>query len=509
MHVLVTGGSGVIGTAVVDHLLRRGHNVRLFSRNAERDAEQWGSEVEPYPGDITRDADVHGAATGCDAVLHIVGIVRESPPEVTFASVNVEGTRRMVREAERAGVRRFVYLSSLGADRGDNDYHRSKREAEAVTREFDGTWLICRPGNVYGPGDDVISLLLKIVRSLPVVPVISGNEPFQPTWADDLGQALARAVEPDAPVRTALDLAGPDVTTINELFERMCDITGKNPLRLPIPEWLAHVGAGLAEELGIDLPVTDDQIRMLGEGNVIAAGSVNALTDVFGVEPTPLNKGLAELAETLPERLPSEGTGPLRRSRYWADIADSRLDADALFHTVCSEFAELAPDGLLDVGPEPGARQLSLEEGATVTLEIPFRGDIQVRVEEIEDRTATAVTLAGHPLSGAIRFIVEPRGERLRFEVRSFTRASHLVDRIGMETIGEPMRKATWTSFVEAAVKRSGGTAPDGVESETATLAGADARGVEEWAEQVVQRRRREDGERARAADTDSAAVAG
>lgn len=499
MRILVTGGTGVVGKAAVDHLLERKHSVRLFSRQAERDCEQWSDGVEAWPGDMAREADLRGAADGCDAVLHIAGIVREAPPEVTFRGINIDGTRHVVREAERAGVQRLVYVSSLGADRGASEYHQSKREAEEIVRGFAREWLICRPGNVYGPGDDVISLLLKIVRGLPVVPVISGDEPFQPVWADDLGRALARAVEPDAPAHAALNLAGPDVTTVNELFELMREITGKDPLHVPIPEWLAAMGTGMAETLGVHLPVTEDQIRMLGEGNVIAPGAANALTEVFGVRATPLREGLRQLAETLPERLPSDGTGPLRLSRYWADIQGSRLDADLLFQTVCRNFAGLAPEGLLEVGPEPGADQLSLEQGATITLAIPFRGDIQVRVEEIENHTATAVTLEGHPLSGAIRFLVEPLGDLLRFEVRSFTRASHLVDRIGIETIGEPMRKATWTSFVQAVVQRSGGKAMEGVQSETSTLEEDDARQVEEWAEKVVLRRRREEGAQNRA----------
>jgi uncharacterized protein YbjT (DUF2867 family) len=120
--------------------------------------------------------------------------------------VNVEGTRRLAAEAKRAGVRRFVYVSSLGAERGASDYHRSKKAAEdAVRAVAPEGWLILRPGNVYGPGDEVISLLLKMVRALPVVPTIGrGDQPFQPVWHEDLGLALARAVERENPRGVAL-----------------------------------------------------------------------------------------------------------------------------------------------------------------------------------------------------------------------------------------------------------------------------------------------------------------
>ena len=96
---------------------------------------------------------MRGAADGCDAVLHIAGIVEESPPAVTFESVNVAGTANIVAEAERAGVKRFVFISSLGALEGESEYHSSKREDERIAN-VRGQWIICRPGNVYGRATD-------------------------------------------------------------------------------------------------------------------------------------------------------------------------------------------------------------------------------------------------------------------------------------------------------------------------------------------------------------------
>ena len=157
MKVLVTGGTGLVGKAAVDRLLEMGHTARLLSRHASDDVRQWAQGVEAHDGDVSTDEGVRGAADGCDAVLHVAGIVAESPPDVTFQKVNVEGTARLAREARRAGVRRFVYVSSLGADHGESGYHRSKKAAEEVVRaEFPGDWLVCRPGNVYGPGDEVV-----------------------------------------------------------------------------------------------------------------------------------------------------------------------------------------------------------------------------------------------------------------------------------------------------------------------------------------------------------------
>ena len=495
MKVLVTGGSGVVGKAAVDRLLEAGHTVRLLSRHADDDVRQWPQGVEPRTGDISSEEAVAGAADGCDAVLHVAGIVSERPPDVTFQAVNVEGTRRLAREARRAGVKRFIYVSSLGAEQGQSDYHKSKREAEAVVREeAPPGWLVIRPGNVYGPGDEVISLLLKMVRALPVVPVIGrGDQPFQPVWHEDLGLALARAVERDIPRETTLDLAGPDITTTAEVIDLLDKLTGKRAIRLPIPEALARLGTGAAELVGVDVKVTDDQITMLTEGNVIPPGGTNALTDVFGVTPFTLGEGLGQLVDSMPERLPSEGTGSLERQRYWADIRGSQKSADELFHLLRHNFNELTPDALLQVGIEPGS-EAELKEGNTLTMALPLRGNIQVRVIEISGLAITCVTLQGHPLSGAIRFLFEERpGGVIRFEVRSFTRPSDLVDLIGMRTFGKVAQKTTWRSLVGAIVERSGGQAPDGVQEEGTRLQGQDAEEVERWVEELVLQKKRDD----------------
>lgn len=494
MKVLVTGGTGVVGKSATDHLLRRGHTVRLLSRHAEDDARQWAEGVEPRPGDVSDAEGLRGAADGCDAVLHVAGIVAESPPEVTFEAVNVLGTRHLVEEAARAGVRRFVYVSSLGAERGESGYHRSKKAAEDEVRGgFAGDWLVVRPGNVYGPGDEVISLVLKMVRTLPAVPVVgSGDQPFQPVWVEDLGEALARACEGEGGSRAVLDMAGPEPTDMNRLLDLFSEITGKSPVRIPVPEWLARSGAQTAGLLGLDVPVNADQITMLMEGNVIPPGQPNALTAVFGITPTPLREGLRKLADALPERLPSEGTGELQRQRYWADIRGSRLTAGEILELVRNDFDGLTPDGLLVAGAEPGTRK-PLALGETLTLAIPLRGNIQVRVEDVDENAVTCVTLEGHPLSGAIRFMSEDLDGATRFEVRSYTRASDLVDLVGMTLGGHAAQKATWRSMVEEVVRRSGGEAVDGVQDDTMAVPEEEAERIERWVEELVMRRRREE----------------
>jgi NADH dehydrogenase len=494
VKVLVTGGTGVVGRATVDELLARGHDVRLFSRHAQEDVKEWPHRVEPFPGDVANEVEVRGAADDCTAVIHLTAIVAESPPDVTFEKVNVLGTQHMVREAERAGVRRFIYVSSLGADRGDSPYHRSKKRGEEIARTFRGQWLIVRPGNVYGTGDEQLSLILRMVRTLPAVPVIAGGDrPFQPIWAEDAGAVLAIAAERDDLAGRVLEVAGPEQTTYQDVVKRLSRITKREPLQVPVPVPLASLALRAAGMFGVDMPVDSGQLTMLSEGNVVESAEGNALTTVFGVRGTPLDEGLKLLADSQPETLPEEGVGALARKRFWADIAGSRMGPEELFAHFVSHFAECTP-WHVDVAAEPGTPRIP-ELGTTLTLALPMRGNVQIRIVELEERRMTVCTVSGHPLSGAVRFLAEQRGEMVRFEVQVYDRASNVVDWLVMNPIGGRLQNATWRETVEQVVEESGGTAPGGVEQESTKLDDDQAREVNEWIEGLVVARRQVDHE--------------
>jgi NADH dehydrogenase len=298
-------------------------------------------------------------------------------------------------------------------------------------------------------------------------------------------------VRPDGPTGI-LEVAGLEITTMDELLDLLGEITGKEPARLPVPSFLAGLGAGAMQALGVDFPVNADQIIMLEEGNVIEPSSANALPTVFGVTPIPLREGLRRLADAAPEILPGEGVGELHRQRYWADIVGSALGPEALITVLRNEFSELTPDGLLEVGTEPGT-PTRLIEGATITMDIPLRGTVQVRVEQVRPESVTMATLSGHHLAGVIRFSArEPETGRVRFEVTSFTSAGSRVDLVARKLLGRKVQKSTWEALVSAVVERSGGAAPGGVEEEETELSAREGERVHEWAEEIVMKRRRD-----------------
>jgi len=508
MRVLLTGGTGVIGTGVIPELLAAGYQVRLLSRAASEHVSEWPAGVEAVDGDVTNATSIKNAADGCEAVLHVTGIVDEKPPEITFTSVNVEGTRNMLCEAERAGTRRFIYVSSLGAERGQSPYHQSKREAEALVREFSREFVIVRPGHVFGPGDEMISMALKMVRVSPLVPEVGlGQYRFQPLWFADAGLALAKCVShPDVAGQT-IEIAGAEVLTVHELISTLAKITDRPGLVVPVPAVLVRVACWLTERLqGLigsrqtpALPLNTSKLTMLVEENIVADGTPNALTGMLSIQPTPLVEALKQLADLVPENPPETGVGRLERKRFWADLSGSDLDSAGLMNLFKTRITEVMP---IDFCAEPGAA-FQIEPGCTLSAHLPARGHVQVRVEQCDADRVTFVTIEGHPLAGIVTFSAQQQGPGLRFSVETFARAANALDWLAIKSAGHWFQDLTWKSVVEKMVKISGGTAREGVLHEAEALDDEAAAAAERWSEDLIANRKR--GERE--ADLDERAV--
>ena len=487
MKVLVTGGTGLIGEATIDELRRRGHTVRILSRRARRDCAIWGEGVEPFDADLGNAESLAGCAEGCEAVLHIAGIAAENPPEVTFHTVNIQGTGALVEAAEEQGVRRFVYVSSLGADRGESQYHRSKLAAEQIVSKFSGSWTILRPGNVYGPGDEVMSFLLRMARSSPVIPVIDlGDHPFQPIWHVDLAKALAVAVEREDFDGQALEIGGSEITTANEVLDKLAAITGRGHVRIPIPGALASAGAALAGAAGLEIPFDDNKLAMLRENNVIRDPRGNGLT-LLGITPTPLGEGLWRLTQSQPEQMPGDGVGPFVEKRFWAEIRGSSLTVAELQDEFRLRYAEIIPLSW-DVEREAVAE---LREGAVLTAALPARGNIQMRVEEDAPGRITFSTLSGHPLAGVVSFHFRDCEDGVEFEVRIYARAGNIADLLLMAAAGGPAQDLNWETVVRRIIQLAGGAAPIGVQSTSRDLSDEDSKRIEDEIREIVTDRKR------------------
>lgn len=489
MRLLVVGGTGLVGTAVVRALRSRGHTVRVVVRHRPESELDRIDGVEYLTGDVTDAESLRGSADGCAALVHVAGIAQENRPHVTYQTVNVDGTRAVLAEAHRAGVPLVVYLSSLGAERGKSAYHRSKRAAEAIVREYGGRWIILRPGNVYGRGEGLIGLFLQMLRMLPVIPGVGDvDQRFQPVWVDDLGEVVSRAVErPDLAGRI-FEIAGDETTSQRELHETLGRLIDRKPPLVVLPSPLVSGGTRAIDLMGLTPPIGPDQVIMMQEGNVLLDPKRSAMRDVFGVEPMALDEGLRRLSRATPEQMPGDGQGKLVRRRWWSDIEGSSHTPESLLRVLRRDFTELLPRAIVQAGTETTSDE-RLVTGALISLSIPIRGNVQVRVEEVTPHAVTCVTLSGHPLSGVIRFLCERRGDRLRFEVQTLDQPHSKLDRLMMLAMGSYLKNLTWFALVKAMVERSGGRAVHGVRYASEPLDRQKGALIRRWVEGLVQHR--------------------
>lgn len=215
-------------------------------------------------GDVVSGAGLAEAVHGVEAVIHLVGIIREQAG-TTFEKVHVEGTRNVLAAAKRAGVGRLVHMSALGADAASASVYRStKARAENLVKESGLAWTILRPDMIVGVGDDFFTGTLRdLTIKPPVIPVVgSGDYPFRPITAHDVAAAVSRTLELPATEGSSFDLVGPREYTLRELQLLVRDtLKVKKPL-MGVPLWLMRVGIVLFRLLP-NPPITREEFVML------------------------------------------------------------------------------------------------------------------------------------------------------------------------------------------------------------------------------------------------------
>jgi uncharacterized protein YbjT (DUF2867 family) len=287
LKVAVTGGTGFVGTAVVSELLLAGHEVRVFSRKAP---DRLPEGVRHVVGSIVTGEGLETLLEGTDAVIHLVGIIKEARVN-SFEAVHHQGTVNVLLAASRADVHRYLHMSAMGTREGAvSRYHRSKWAGEVAVRASGLDWTIFRPSTIFGPGDVFINMLAGMMRKTPVLPVIGGERAkMQPVFVNDVAAAFRTVLESEVHIGSVYELGGPDVLNLMQILEIVSQVIDKKLLLLPIPfQIVAHV-VKLAQLMGITMPVTSDQLIMLGEDNIRTGGDP---VEELGVSWTPFEDGI-------------------------------------------------------------------------------------------------------------------------------------------------------------------------------------------------------------------------
>ena len=323
MRVLVTGGTGYLGHAVVRLLHRAGHDIVLYGRSASHGAAALADEahtVTGVDGDVRDAACLSGAARGCDTILHMAALVavwRRRPGD--FDDVNVGGLRNVLDAARSCGVERVIYTSSFLAPVPSsfagapawNDYQRTKSSADSLASaavERGAPLVRLYPGVIYGPGPMTDGNLVgrqiadHLAGRLPGI--VGADRIWSFAYIDDVAAAHVAAVERGLPGRRYL-LGGDNAPQMRP-FEILREQTGRTlPRRLPA--WLVAAGAAAAElgAAGLGRPpiVTTGTLEILLRDWPLASDLAQA---ELGYRVTPLAAGIRAIVDQL---VPPGGNG--------------------------------------------------------------------------------------------------------------------------------------------------------------------------------------------------------
>lgn len=298
--ILLTGATGVVGSELLPLLLADGNDVRAFVREPRR----LGPErvnVQIALGDLADPFSMRHALRGVDTVVHLAATIRDQP-RGTIEELNGIATIRLLRHAERAGVKRFVFFSAMGATEFQRTrFFRAKALAERVVRASDLDSIVFAPSIVYRPGDPWITLLERF-SALPVVPVSgSGDARYQPIWARDVAECAAAAMRGDGPGLAAgygssngsgslgprFELAGPQTLTYDGIVEQVLEATGRGRPLVHVPLPLVKAGLrGLELLAGGSAFATWEEAELMEVPMTTERGPEDA--ESLGVHPRPI-----------------------------------------------------------------------------------------------------------------------------------------------------------------------------------------------------------------------------
>jgi NADH dehydrogenase len=291
--LLLTGGTGSIGSRLLPLLLESGEDVRCLVREPRRLGER-RVDVQIALGDLGEMSDpylVRQALRGVDTVVHLAATIRDQPPR-RIEELNGLATVRLLRAAERSGVRRFVFFSALNAAAAQRTrFFRAKWLAEQAVTSSPLQTTVFAPSIVYDHSDPWITLLRRF-SFLPVLPVSGGGDAaFQPIWAADVARAVTAALAGELAPR--YELAGPETLTYDEMSDLVSRIAGRPRPLVHLP--LGMVRAGLLagrSVFGESVFATWEEAELMEVSMVSERGTADV--QALGVQPRRMSDVLED-----------------------------------------------------------------------------------------------------------------------------------------------------------------------------------------------------------------------
>jgi uncharacterized protein YbjT (DUF2867 family) len=279
--ITIFGGSGFLGRHLVQALAKQEYRIRIAVRRPDLAGhlQPLGrvGQIHAVQANVRHRPSVAAAVRGSDVVVNLVGILFESGRQ-RFDAVQSFGAEGIALAAAAHNAR-MVHVSAIGADESSSAaYARAKRRGEQLVLAATPDAVIFRPSILFGPNDDFFNRFAGIARLSPALPLVGGGHTrFQPVFAGDVAEAIAKAVGGETKPGAIYELGGPEVFTFKELMEFVLTTIERRRMLVPLPFGLAKLQAAVFE-LVAKLPLrflskpllTRDQVELLRYDNVVS-----------------------------------------------------------------------------------------------------------------------------------------------------------------------------------------------------------------------------------------------
>ena len=298
MRVAIFGGSGFVGSFLVDALIAAGHEPSLMVRLGSEHKVKQADRCRLVAGNLSSTIAIDATLENCDAVIYSVGILKESPKQgITFEKLQYNGVVRVAESAKTRGISRFLLMSANGAKSTGTPYQETKFRAEEHVRASGFDVTIFRPSVIFGEprGRMEIGTQLYAEMISPPIPAVgffTGWRPYRgavvmsPVHVEDVAQAFLTALRESSTIGKTYVLGGPEVLSWAEMLRRIARTVGRKKWILPMPIGIMKLAAALLDWLPF-FPVTRDQLTMLAEGNTADPA---ALAQLIGRQPKAFNE---------------------------------------------------------------------------------------------------------------------------------------------------------------------------------------------------------------------------
>jgi len=300
MKIFLTGSTGFVGKRILRDLLENNYQVRCLARKGSekkishyKDPVLVKTGIDIVNGDTTDAVSLDGKLEECDAVINLVGIIREFRGKgITFEKLHYEGTANLVRAARLQKVSRFIQMSALGArPDGKTQYQQTKFRAEECVRTSGLDYTIFRPSIIFGQEDKFVNLFANMLRTQQFVPVVgNGRYQMQPVSVENVSMGFVKAMEQKNAIGKTFDVGGPERIEFNRIIDVIGEVICAPPHKIHIPVFIMSTMAEMLDWLP-SFPVTKDQITMLLEGNVC---DEKPFFKHFDIKPIGFKEGISK-----------------------------------------------------------------------------------------------------------------------------------------------------------------------------------------------------------------------